>query len=210
MADGFAPPLPRPPEYGPTGLLRVPLLPCRGMFDSLLFRGFKAHVWLQPHVTQENISRHLAPFYRSAAEPRVSLVLGAGNVSSIAPTDALYKLFQERKAVLLKINPVNDYLGEILERAFRPLVEEGVLRIIYGGADVGSYAAHHPGIDGVHITGSVHSHEALVWGSDPTEWERRKAAGDPVPRIINTNQKFTEGGLCQSYFLVGFLIKPKV
>jgi hypothetical protein len=180
MADGLAPPLPGAPEYGPTGLWRVAVLPCRGMFDSLLFRGFKAHVWLQPHVTPENFSRHLATSYRSVAEPRVSLVLGAGNVSSIAPTDAFYKLFYERKAVLLKMNPVNDYLGEILRVAFRPLIENGFLRLIYGGADTGAYAAHHPGIDDVHITGSVYSHEAIVWGSDPNEREVRKAAADPV------------------------------
>jgi acyl-CoA reductase-like NAD-dependent aldehyde dehydrogenase len=180
MAHGLAPPLPGQPEFGPTGLMRVPVLPCRGMYDALLFRGFNAHVWLQPHVTQENFGRHLASAYRLAAEPGVSLVLGAGNVSSIAPTDAFYKLFHERKAVLLKMNPVNDYLGKILERAFRPLVDEGFLRFIYGGADVGSYVAHHPGVNDVHITGSVHSHEAIVWGSDLTERERRKATAEPA------------------------------
>ncbi len=68
------------------------------------------------------------------------MVLGAGNVSSIAPTDAFSKLFQEGKVVLLKMNPVNEYLGPIFERAFAPLIEPGYLRIIYGGADVGSYA----------------------------------------------------------------------
>ncbi len=180
MAEGLPPPLPGPPEHGPTGLVRVPVLPCRGMFDSLLFRGFRAHVWLQPHVTKENFTQHLAPAYRIGAEPRVSLVLGAGNVSSIAPTDALYKLFHERKAVLLKMNPVNAYLGDVLHRAFRPLVDQGLLRIVYGGADVGGYAAKHAGVDDVHITGSVYSHEAIVWGGDHTERERRKSAGDPL------------------------------
>ncbi len=180
MADGLPPPLPGPPEHGPTGLLRVPVLPCRGMFDSLLFRGFQAHVWLQPHVTKENFAQQLAPAYRTAAEPRVSLVLGAGNVSSIAPTDAMYKLFHERKAVLLKMNPVNEYLGEILERAFRPLVDQGFLRFAYGGADVGGYAVQQPGVDDVHITGSVHSHEAIVWGGDQAERERRKSADEPL------------------------------
>jgi hypothetical protein len=180
MADGLPPPLPAPPEYGPTGLVRVPVLPCRGMFDSLLFRGFQAHVWLQPHVTRENVLQHLAPAYRTAAAPRVSLVLGAGNVSSIAPTDAFYKLFHERKTVLLKMNPVNEYLGEILERSFRPLADQGFIRFVYGGADVGGYAAQHPGVDDVHITGSVNSHEAIVWGSDHVERKRRKEASDPL------------------------------
>ena len=182
MAEGLPPPLPGPPEYGPTGLVRVPVLPCRGMFDSILFRGFRAHVWLQPHVTKETFAQQQAPAYRIGAVPRVSLVLGAGNVSSIAPTDALYKLFHEREAVLLKMNPVNAYLGDVLDRAFRPLVDQGLLRIVYGGADVGGYAAQHPGVDDVHITGSVYSHEAIVWGIDHTERERRKSAGDPLLR----------------------------
>jgi acyl-CoA reductase-like NAD-dependent aldehyde dehydrogenase len=32
----------------------------------------------------------------------------------------------------------------------------------------------------VHITGSVHSHEAIVWGNDPSEREGRKVNADPV------------------------------
>jgi acyl-CoA reductase-like NAD-dependent aldehyde dehydrogenase len=167
-----------------TGQVRVPVLPCKGLFDKTLFRGFRAHVWMQPHVTVESLRSgdHEAKYYRmhETRPAGVSLVLGAGNVSSIAPTDAFYKLFHEGKVVLLKMNPVNDYLGDIFAAALRPLVQEGVLRIVFGGAEIGNYAAHHPAVDEVHITGSIHTHEAIVWGAVPPERASRKAANDPL------------------------------
>jgi hypothetical protein len=174
--------LPAAPGEGPSGQLVIPILPCPGMFDSVLFRGFSARVWMQSHVTRENLREHVASYYRDAVERPigVSLVLGAGNVSSIAACDALYELFHRGRVVLLKMNPVNDYLGEMFARAFGPLVERGFLRIVYGGALVGDHAARHPAIDHVHITGSIHTHESIVWGSDPGERELRKAAGNPL------------------------------
>jgi acyl-CoA reductase-like NAD-dependent aldehyde dehydrogenase len=182
LANDGAVRLPAAPAEGPSGQLRIPVLPCTGMFDSLLFRGFKAHVWMQRHVTRENLREFTADYYRSQT-PRqagVSLVLGAGNVASIAPTDALYRLFHHGRVVLLKMNPVNDYLGEIFTRALRPLVQAGFLRLVYGGGEVGGYAAQHPAVDDVHITGSGRTHDALVWGADASEQESRKAANDPL------------------------------
>jgi acyl-CoA reductase-like NAD-dependent aldehyde dehydrogenase len=174
--------LPAAPREGPSGQLQIPVLPCVGVFDAVLFRGFTANVWMQSHVTRDNLREHVAAYYCDQAERSagVSLVLGAGNVSSIAACDAFYKLFHEGRVVLLKMNPVNDYLGEIYARAFRPLIHRGFLRIIYGGAEAGAYAAEHPTIDDVHITGSIHSHESIVWGADPAERERRKVARDPL------------------------------
>jgi acyl-CoA reductase-like NAD-dependent aldehyde dehydrogenase len=174
--------LPAAPSEGPSGQLQIPVLPCIGMFDAVLFRGFTAHVWMQSHVTRDNLREHVAVHYRDGAARAggVSLVLGAGNVSSIAACDAFYKLFHEGRVVLLKMNPVNDYLGAIFSRAFGPLIRRGFLRIVYGGAEAGAYAAQHLAIDDVHITGSIHSHESIVWGADPDERERRKALRDPL------------------------------
>ncbi len=45
---------------------------------------------------------------------KLALVLGAGNVASIAPLDVLHKLFIENQVCLLKLNPVNDYLHDLL------------------------------------------------------------------------------------------------
>jgi acyl-CoA reductase-like NAD-dependent aldehyde dehydrogenase len=174
--------LPAPPTEGPTGQLQIPVLPARSLFDSLLFRGFQAKVWMRRGITGQNLPDHVAPrFRKDATRPDgMSLVLGAGNVSGIAPTDALYQLFHEGRVVLLKLNPVNDYLAPIFQQALSALVERNFLQIITGDAGVGQYVAHHPAVDHVHITGSVHSHDALVWGADPAERERRKAVGQPL------------------------------
>ena len=75
------------------------------------------------------------------------------------------------------MNPVNEYLGGIFAQAFVPLVEAGFLRIIYGGADVGTYAVEHELVDEVHITGSIFSHETIVWGPPGPDRERRKVEG---------------------------------
>ncbi|MEX2016603.1 MAG: aldehyde dehydrogenase family protein, partial [Candidatus Hydrogenedentales bacterium] len=182
--------LPAAPTEGPSGQLQIPVLPCAGLFDSVLFRGFKAHTWMQRHVTRENLRDHTARYYlaQTPQPPGVSLVLGAGNVSSIAPTDALHKLFHEGRVVLLKMNPVNDYLGEVFGRAFRSLVHAGFLRIVYGGAEVGTYAAQHPAIDDIHITGSSQTHDCIVWGGNAAERERRKAANDPVLKKLISSE----------------------
>jgi acyl-CoA reductase-like NAD-dependent aldehyde dehydrogenase len=161
-----------------TGQLRVQVFPTRGLYDSVLFAGFRADVWMQPGVTRDNLAKHSACYVRPESAPAgIALVLGAGNVSSIAPTDAFSKLFQEGKVVLLKMNPVNEYLGGIFAQAFIPLIEAGFLRIIYGGADVGTYAVEHELVDEVHITGSIFSHETIVWGPPGPDRERRKAEG---------------------------------
>lgn len=151
-----------------------------GLVDRLLFTGFRAEVWIQPgkEPSQGRIYREKAAGARSGG--KVGLVLGAGNVSSIGLMDALYKLFVEDEVCLIKTNPVNAYIGRHYERAFQPLVEEGVLAVVHGGAEVGRHLCQHPQVDSVHITGSDRSHDAIVWGGDPAEAERRKAADDPL------------------------------
>ena len=54
------------------------------------------------------------------------------------------------------------------------------MRIIYGGAREGAAAIEHPPVDEVHITGSIYSHDAIVWGPTPEERERRKRENDPL------------------------------
>ena len=78
------------------------------------------------------------------------------------------------------MNPVNEYLGPILDRALQPVIDAGLLRIVYGGADVGSYALHHAIVTEAHITGSILSHDTIVWGPPGPERERRKAEHRPL------------------------------
>jgi acyl-CoA reductase-like NAD-dependent aldehyde dehydrogenase len=110
----------------------------------------------------------------------VSLILGAGNVASIAPMDALYKLFVEGRVAIVKMSPVNAYLTPTLEQAFAPLITLGFLRIVQGGGEEGAYLVDHPGVSDVHLTGSALTHDLLVWGPPGAERHRRIAADDPV------------------------------
>lgn len=145
--------------------------------ERLVFAGFSADVWIEPGKppSQGRIYREPA-----TGPGSVSLVLGAGNVSSIPPMDVLYKLFVDNEVVVLKMNPVNAVAGPHLERAFKPLIDAGFLAIVYGGAEVGSHLANHPQVDTLHVTGSDRTYDAIVWGADPEEARRRKAENKPI------------------------------
>ncbi len=150
------------------------------LYDRLFYTGVTAEVWMEPGVTPESLPETLATAYHQADRPGgVCLVLGAGNVSSIGPMDAFYKLFVEDRVVLYKPNPANAYLGPLVEEAFAPLVERGFFRLVDGGADVGAYLCGHPGVDEIHITGSDKTYEAIVFGSGP-ESERRRRENRPL------------------------------
>jgi acyl-CoA reductase-like NAD-dependent aldehyde dehydrogenase len=146
------------------------------VMDRLILPGFTGEVWLEPGQP----STQGRSYREKPATGQLALVLGAGNVSSIAPMDALYKLFAEDAVVLLKMNPVNEYMGKILEVALNPLRQAGFLEIVYGGAELGSYLCQHPEVDTIHITGSHHTHDAIVWGSSAEEQTWRKETNQPL------------------------------
>jgi acyl-CoA reductase-like NAD-dependent aldehyde dehydrogenase len=144
------------------------------LLDKVLWLGYRGEVWIEPGqpATQGQI-------YREPTAGQVSLILGAGNVSAIVAMDVLSKLFAENQVAIVKMNPVNAYVGEYLAQAFAPLIEAGFLQLVYGGAEVGEYLCQHPQVDTIHITGSHRTHDAIVWGSTPTEQQERKAANNP-------------------------------
>lgn len=159
----------------PSGQYVVRVLPSE-LSEKLLFGGFTADVWVEPGkpATQGRI-------YRDKKGPgKVALVLGAGNVTSIPPMDVVYKLFVEDEVVVLKMNPVNAVAGPHIERALKSLIDAGFLAVVYGGAEVGSHLANHPLVETLHVTGSDRTYDAIVWGNNPEEQTRRKAAGTPV------------------------------
>ncbi len=148
--------------------------------DRVLLNGICAEVWMQPGVTPETLPQTTGEWYRSSMQqPKVVLVLGAGNISSIAPLDVLYKMIAEGAVCVLKLNPVNEYLGPIFEQAFAPLREENFLHIVYGGAEIGTYLCPHPLVDEIHITGSDRTYDAIVFGDGPDAAERKRR-NDPV------------------------------
>lgn len=149
--------------------------------DAALFAGFTVDQIMQPGVDAEKTRTGAGTFYRrSAPEGGVALILGAGNVSSIPPMDALYKMFAEGFVCVLKMNPVNEWVGPHLEAVFAPFIDAGYLRIVYGGADVGQYLVEHEAVDDIHITGSNHTHDLIVWGPPGPDRERRMQANEPL------------------------------
>ncbi len=142
--------------------------------ERLLYLGYRGEVWLEPGTlpTQGRI-------YREPTASQIALILGAGNVSAIVAMDALWKLFGENQVVIIKMNPVNAYIGAYLADAFAPLIQAGFIQIVYGGAEVGKYLCQHPQIETIHITGSHRTHDAIVWGATATEQRERKAANNP-------------------------------
>lgn len=166
---------PTPPAIRQRGAQKIARVFPTDTKDKLMFTGFTAEVWLEPGKPASQ-----GRIYREAARGpgKVCLVLGAGNVSSIPPMDVLYKLFVENEVCVLKMNPVNATVGPHLERAFKALVDDGFLAIVYGGAPVGAHLADHPRIDTLHVTGSDRTYDAIVWGGDAAEQRRRKASGE--------------------------------
>ena len=150
-----------------------------GIYDQLLFSGFAVDVWMQPGVTEAGLPGTIATFYDDPSpEGRVAVVLGAGNIASIAPLDVLYKLYAEGQVVLLKLNPVNEYLAPIFEEVFADFIRAGFVRLATGGAAVGAYLTRHAEVDEIHVTGSAATHDAIVYGTGP-EGATRKAEDRP-------------------------------
>lgn len=150
-------------------------------FDGALYGGITCETWLQKPIGPGDITDNQASFYKKQdPEGGVSLVLGAGNVASIPPMDVLYKMFVDGMVCVLKMNPVNEYLGPFIERAFKPLVDAGYLAVVYGGGDVGAYLCQHNHVDDIHITGSDKTHDLIVWGPPGEDRDRRKKENDPL------------------------------
>ena len=171
------------------GRVSVQVISTERVFDPVTFAGLKASVRMQPGVEPAGVHGSLIAQMRNNAEaPSVSLVLGAGNVSAIPATDALSRVLQEGRSVLLKMNPVNEYLTPTFERVFQPLIKADLLRIICGGADVGAAAVSHPQVNDIHITGSHHTHDAIVWGNEGSVREQHKRDKSPLIEVPVTSE----------------------
>jgi aldehyde dehydrogenase (NAD(P)+) len=170
----------------PDGQVVVDVFP-ESLYDRLLLSGVTGQVWMQPGVTKDNLRDTMALWYRTPSpQGKVSLVLGAGNIASIAPLDVLYKLLVEGQVCLLKMNPVNDYLGPFMEEVFGNLVTDGFVQLAYGGVNAGEYLCNHPGIDEIHITGSASTHDAIVFGTGEEGAARKRAKTPANPRRVTS------------------------
>lgn len=164
----------------PTGQTAVKVLP-HTVWDRLLLSGVTAEVWMQDGLTAANLKQNAALAYDQPAHERrgkVALILGAGNISAITPLDVLQKLLLENQVVILKMNPINDYLTDYYKIAMKPLIDANALRIVKGDAVGGAYLCEHPIVEELHVTGSDATHDAIVWGAGD-EGAANKKAGTP-------------------------------
>jgi aldehyde dehydrogenase (NAD(P)+) len=127
-------------------------------------------------VEPAQLESERARFYKRPDHAgRVALVLGGGNINAIPSMDVITKMFNEGAACILKMNPVNAYLGPFLEHAFAEAIRQQFVAVVYGGAEEGAYLARHDAVDEIHLTGSDRTYDALVWGPPGPERDARKA-----------------------------------
>ncbi len=173
VLDGF------PVRRLPNGQVALRVFPANAE-DRLFLNAHTAEVWMQPGIQEADLERSAASFYRKV-EPAgtVALVLGAGNIASIAPLDVLNELFNHGSVTALKLNPIAAYLGPFLERILEELVKGGFVRFVYGGTEEGIYLTRHEIVEHIHVTGAGRTHDAIVYGVG-SEGERRKAVDNPI------------------------------
>ncbi|BDV29506.1 aldehyde dehydrogenase family protein [Microbacterium terricola] len=181
LAKGTSPAAKVRTDAAPGGRTRLHVFPLSPV-DGVLLSGYTGEIWLEPGVTAEAARREAGLGQLTPGDPGgVGLVLGAGNVTSIPVLDVMYELLAHNRVALLKVNPTQDALVPVFERALAPLIELGLVRIVTGGGDVGAYLTQHPGIAHVHITGAAPTFDAIVWGpSGPAAGAEERSTRKPV------------------------------
>lgn len=167
------PQLPQPLRHAPDGRVIADVFP-RTAADKRLGLVERGEVWFNHGVSADEVRAQMAAAQHTPPEGKVALILGAGNVANLLPGDFLHKLFVERQVVIFKLNPVNEYLGPLLEEGFAPLVEADYLRFVYGGVAEAQQLINDERVDELHITGSDATHDAIVFGTG-AEGAARKA-----------------------------------
>jgi aldehyde dehydrogenase (NAD(P)+) len=164
------------------GRLSVNVFPASTL-DGMLFSKVTVDVRMQQGMSEAQMHESRARFYKKPEhEGRVCLVLGAGNIAAVATMDVLTKMFNEGKAVVFKMNPINAYVGSYIEEAWAEAIRKGYLAMAYGGVEEGAYLVQHRDVDEIHITGSDKTYDTIVWGPPGLEREARKARNEPVLR----------------------------
>lgn len=140
--------------------------------ERITFPFINAKVYFNKSMSFEDINKFRGFSKRYDIEPSITLVLGAGNFSSIPYLDVLYHLITRRSVILLKLNPVNDYLKPVFEKVFKNFIERGYIIVTNGNINESKYMAAHPGINHIHLTGSDKTYEDIVYGRELTGNER--------------------------------------
>ncbi len=141
--------------------------------ERITFPFIDAKVIFNKSMSFEDINKYRGFSKRYDIDPSITLVLGAGNFSSIPYLDVLYHLITRKSVILLKLNPVNEYLKPVFEKVFQNFIERGYIIVTTGNIDESKYMAKHPGINHIHLTGSDKTFEDIVYGRKLTDKERK-------------------------------------
>jgi len=178
IRDRGRPRIPGPISERANGQVVAQVFP-QSSLERLLFLGTTAEVWMQPGVTRQiMIEEQASPYRNPPTKGKVALVLGAGNIPLLPLGQSMYKLFVPLQVTILKLNPINAYIGPTMEKVLRPLIDRGFLRMVYGGASEGSYLTDHALVDEIQLTGSDKTFDAILFGVGKERVER-KARRDP-------------------------------
>ncbi len=141
--------------------------------ERITFPFIDAKVIFNKSMSFNDINKYRGFSKRYDIDPSITLVLGAGNFSSIPYLDVLYHLISRKSVILLKLNPVNEYLKPVFEKVFQNFIERGYIIVTTGNIDESKYMATHPGINHIHLTGSDKTFEDIVYGRELTDKERK-------------------------------------
>ena len=158
--------------------------------ENLTFPLLNAEVRFNKNMSFEQIKEFRGFSQRLGVDNKVTLVLGAGNVSSIPYLDTLFHLVANRSTILLKLNPVNDYLLPIFEKVFAEFIDKGFISVVNGNLDTSKYLTKHRSVDTIHLTGSNFTYENIVYEKTLTDKER----GLSTLRKVNKKPIFSELG----------------
>ncbi len=160
------------------------------LIESLTFPLLSAEIRFNKSMSLNQIKEFRGFNQRIGSTDNVTLVLGAGNVSSIPFLDTIFHLVAKRSSILLKLNPVNDYLLPVFEKVFEEFIDRGFVSVVKGNLDTSKYLTTHRSIDSIHLTGSNITYENIVYNRTLTNKERA------LSNVIKSNKKpiFSELG----------------
>lgn len=135
----------KPRTYGkhPSGRVLAKTFP-HGFFEHALFTGFKQEVWFKPGEQPEQITAASFP------DPKVWLLLASGNQASQIAQDIM-QLVIRNGVVICKLNPVCDYLEDVLKKAFKPMVDRHILMFTKGGLRESQVLIYSATVDALHL-----------------------------------------------------------
>ena len=141
--------------------------------EKLLFPFLEGEIRFGKNLSFEQINefRGFANRFKNN-KPKITLILGAGNVSSIPILDALFHMIAYKSVIYMKLNPVNDYLLPIFIQIFEPFVSRGYMVISEGDMEASKYLTEHDGFHQTHLTGSNFTYENIVYGRILDDKER--------------------------------------